>query len=407
MEKMRKMAAILLAVVMVFSIAACTNTPKTSESEVPTTAENTTKEEPTSEAPTTVPETTETPESTEEAKTTHTVTDHAGNEVEVPDTVERIAVCDVYPLPSILAVFFDSADKIVGMAPQSMNAAKNSILGQVYPEILNASTAFTDGTTVNTEELLKLDTDVVFYNAGNKALGEQLKNAGICAVAISAGKWKYDAFATLNGWIETFDQIIPQNDKKEKVEAYAKNVYDEVSKRVSALKEEEKEKVLFLFQYTETNMQFNGNPSFGTWWSEAIGAKNVITDQTPKNSLEGSIAMAYDLNPSVIFITNFTTAKPEDLYENKIGTDNWKPVDAVKNKRVYKMPLGMYRSYTAGVDAPIALWWLAKACYPALFEDVDITEKTVSYYRDVFGITLTAEQANAIFNPDPNAGIMK
>ena len=78
MEKMRKMAAILLAVVMVFSIAACTNTPKTSESEVPTTAENTTKEEPTSEAPTTVPETTETPESTEEAKTTHTVTDHAG-----------------------------------------------------------------------------------------------------------------------------------------------------------------------------------------------------------------------------------------------------------------------------------------------------------------------------------------
>ena len=184
-------------------------------------------------------------------------------------------------------------------------------------------------------------------------------------------------------------------------------MYDEVSKRVSALKEEEKEKVLFLFQYTETNMQFNGNPSFGTWWSEAIGAKNVITDQTPKNSLEGSIAMAYDLNPSVIFITNFTTAKPEDLYENKIGTDNWKPVDAVKNKRVYKMPLGMYRSYTAGVDAPIALWWLAKACYPALFEDVDITEKTVSYYRDVFGITLTAEQANAIFNPDPNAGIMK
>ncbi|MBP5225320.1 MAG: ABC transporter substrate-binding protein [Lachnospiraceae bacterium] len=407
MEKMRKIMAILLAALMVLSLAACTNTPKTSESEVNTTAENTTKEEPTTAPSTEAPETTAAPESTEEAKTTHTVTDHAGNEVEVPNTVERIAVCDVYPLPSILAVFFDSAEKIVGMAPQSMSAAKNSILGQVYPEILNASTAFTDGTAVNTEELLKLDTDVVFYNAGNKALGEQLKNAGICAVAISAGKWQYDAIATLNGWIETFDQIIPQNDKKEKVEAYAKSVYDEVGRRVSALKDEEKEKVLFLFQYTDTNMQLNGNPSFGTWWSEAIGANNVVSEATPKNSMEADIMTVYDLDPSVIFITNFTTAKPDDLYENRIGTDNWKPVDAVKNKRVYKMPLGMYRSYTAGVDAPIALWWLAKACYPALFEDIDITEKTVGYYRDVFGITLTAEQANAIFDPDPNAGIMK
>ncbi len=144
-------------------------------------------------------------------------------------------------------------------------------------------------------------------------------------------------------------------------------------------------------------MQFNGNPSFVTRWSEAIGAYNVITDQTPKNSLEGSIAMAYDLNPSVIFITNFTTAKPEVLYGNKIGTDNRKPVDAVKNKRVYKMPLGMYRSYTAGVDTPIAWWWLAKACYPALLEDIGINGKTVEYYREVFGITLTEEQANAIF----------
>ena len=407
MEKMKKIIAILLAAAMVLSLAACTNSPGTSKSEEATTSENTTKEETTTEAPETTPETTEVPESTVDPNGTHTVKDHAGNDVEVPNTVERIAVCDIYPLPSILAVFFDSAEKIVGMAPQSMAAAKNSLLGQVYPEILNADTAFTDGTNVNIEELLKLDTDVVFYNAGNKELGEQLKNAGLCAVAISAGKWKYDAIATLNGWIDTFDQIIPQNEKKEKVEEYAKSVYDEVSKRVSALKDEEKEKVFFLFQYTDTNMLTNGNPSFGSWWSEAIGAKNVVTDQTEKNSLKADMEQVYAWDPSVIFITNFTQAKADDLYNNTIGTYDWSPVDAVKNRRVYKMPLGMYRSYTAGVDAPIALWWLAKACYPALFEDIDITEKTIGYYQDVFGITLTAEQANSIFDPDPNAGIMK
>ena len=79
----------------------------------------------------------------------HTVVDHAGNEVEVPYDIERIAVADIYPLPSVLSVFFDSAEKIVGMAPVSMTAAQNSLLSELYPEILNADTSFTDGTTIN------------------------------------------------------------------------------------------------------------------------------------------------------------------------------------------------------------------------------------------------------------------
>ena len=62
---------------------------------------------------------------------THTVTDHLGNAVEVPVEINRIAVCDILPLPSVLAVFFDSAEKIVGMADTSMSAAANSLLGQL------------------------------------------------------------------------------------------------------------------------------------------------------------------------------------------------------------------------------------------------------------------------------------
>ena len=88
-------------------------------------------------------------------RTTITVTDHEGNVVEVPQNVERIVVCDIYPLPSVLAVFFDSAEKIVGMAKPSMTAAQNSLLSELYPEILQAQTDFIDGTNVNIEELLK------------------------------------------------------------------------------------------------------------------------------------------------------------------------------------------------------------------------------------------------------------
>ena len=43
-----------------------------------------------------------------------------------------------------------------------MSAAQNSLLSQLYPEILNAETDFMHGTDVNTEELMKLAPDVVF-----------------------------------------------------------------------------------------------------------------------------------------------------------------------------------------------------------------------------------------------------
>ena len=68
------------------------------------------------------------------------------------------------------------------------------------------------------------------------------------------------------------------------------------------------------------------------------------------------------------------------------------------------MPLGMYRSYTPGADTPITLLWLAKSVYPELFEDVDITKETKEYYKKVFDVELTDEQAEKIFKPSLQAG---
>ena len=81
---------------------------------------------------------------------TITITDQAGNEVTLPKDIKRIAVCDILPLPSVLTVFFNSGDKIVGMSEPSMTAAKNGLLGELYPEILKADTGFI-------ERLLRLD----------------------------------------------------------------------------------------------------------------------------------------------------------------------------------------------------------------------------------------------------------
>lgn len=335
---------------------------------------------------------------------TVTITDDNGTQVTVPTNAKRVAVCGIYPLPSVLCVFFDSAKNIVGMPKESMTAAKNSLLSQLYPEILKASTGFSNGDTVNMEELSKLKPDVVFYSASSKGLGSQLKDAGFCAVAVSVNKWGYSSIETLNHWIALLSQIFPDNNKAKIVRDYSNKVYGIVQSRVKSLPASQRAHVFFLFQYNPNAILTSGKHFFGQWWADAIGAKNVAEELTKDNSVPVNMEQIYKWNPDVVFITNFTTAGPKDLYGNRVGSFNWSSVKAVQNKRVYKMPLGMYRSYTPGVDTPITLLWLAKNTYPKLFSDIDITKGTKDYYKNVFGVNLSSEQAQSIFTPPAAAG---
>lgn len=346
-----------------------------------------------------------TPETADTTKDsdTITITDHNGNVVTVPKNIERIAVGNILPMPSVLAVFFDSAEKLVGIPKGSMTAAQNSLLSELYPEILNAKTDYINGAEVNIEELIKLEPDVFIYNAANASTKDLLDKAGIPGVAVSVNKWDYDAIETLNQWIALLSEMFPENDRAAQTETYSRQSYERVQEKVSALSEEERAKIFFLFQYSDTTIATSGNHFFGQWWADAIGAVNVGEEVEQDNSITVNMEQVYGWNPEHILITNFTTAQPDDLYTNTIGADDWSAIDAVKNQKVDKMPLGMYRSYTCGVDTPVTLLWMAKTIYPELFADVNITEETKTYYKEVFDIELTDTQAEMIFAPTSEA----
>lgn len=398
MKKMKKLLCVMLAGVMVLSSVGCVGS-KDAEAKAQETAAAEVKAEAAAE------EKTEVAETEAEAKTgTHVIVDHLGLEVEVPYEVNRIAVGNILPLPSVLTVFFDSAEKLVGMSPNSMSAAKNGLLGELYPEILDVSTGYMNGTDINLEELMKLEPDVVIYSASQPEQGEQLRNAGFAAVAVSVNKWEYNAIETLNQWISLLSEICPDNDKTEIVASHSKEIYDMVQERVAGIPEEERERVYFLFKYTDTSMETSGSKFFGQFWADASGAVNVAEEITTDNQVATNMEQVYEWNPTTIFISNFTAAQPDDIYNNTIGNYDWSAIDAVKNQKVYKMPLGMYRSYTPGVDTPVTLLWFAKTTYPELFEDIDIIQETKDYYKEVFGVTLTDDQAASIFAPNAEAG---
>ena len=334
---------------------------------------------------------------------THIVVDHQGIEVEVPKKIERIALCNMYPLTSVISVFFNSADKIVAMSKPSLTAAQNGLLGQLYPEILNIDTAALTG-QINIEELMKKNPDIVFINAGNFEARKILGDAGIPAVGVAVNKWNYDCIETLDHWISLLAELFPEDsDKVQTVHDYSYRIYNEIQARVKDIPDDERVRVFVLFQYSPTAMLTSGNRFFGQWWCDAIGAINVGHDIDKESSVPVSMEQVYAWNPEAIVITNFTSAQPETLYNNSMGSDDWSAIKAVKERRVYKTPLGMYRSYTPGVDAPVSLLWWAKAIYPERFEDMDLIATAKDYYKSVFGIELTDEQIESIFAPPSEA----
>ena len=333
------------------------------------------------------------------AEDTVLITDHSDNVVEVPVEIDRIVVADIYPLTSVLSVFFDSAEKLVGIAGPSMAAAKNSLLSELYPELLNAETGFIDGTNINVEEVLKLEPDVVFYSSGSEQIGTTLREIGVPAIAISADRWNYDAIETLNHWIELLSQMFPENDRSQTVADYSQKIFDLVQERVKDIPEEEKERIFFLFQYNDSTITTSGKLFFGQYWADSINAINVGEELENSKSTAVNMEQVYVWDPDRVLITNFNAAQPEDLYGNTIGSYDWSEIKAVKDEKVNKMPLGLYRSYTAGVDTPITLLWLAKTVYPERFEDIDMTAEVRNYYKEVFGIDLSDEQIAKIFTP--------
>ncbi len=334
-----------------------------------------------------------------------TITDHADRTVTVPTDPKKVAILDIYPLPSLLTVYLNSADSIVAMEPVSLNAAKAGILSQLYPDILNVNTDIMNGDDVNMEALAALQPDVVFYNAAKKDEAQQLEDAGLTAVGISATKFNYDAIKTYQEWMSLLDQIYPDYAGKRGTQAgdYASQVYNDVQDKVKDVTD--KQKVLFLYQYDDTAMVTSSSKFFGQWWCDAVGAANVAQD-VPADNMNAKITMeqVYEWNPDVIIITNFTKTTPDDLYNNAIGSDDWSSVKAVQDKRVYKMPLGVYRTYTPGIDTPLTLEWLAQAVYPDLFSDVDVASDVRDYYNKLFGVTLTDDQISAMYTPNRDAG---
>lgn len=330
-----------------------------------------------------------------------TVLDNAGQEITVPGTINSIAIISTLPLASVYCMVAGSGEKIVGLTPASKNAAVTSFLVEIAPELADVSTEFAQGETVNVEEIIALSPEVVFYNTNNQGDTEAaalLQAAGIPCVGFSPVMFQGNTIETFNAWATLIGDVMGFEERAEEIVSYGRLVEAMVTERVSTIPENERKSALLLGNYNSSAIVAAGKP-FGRYWLAAIGAENVAID------IEQALApinleQIYAWDPDVIFLNSFSAFTAEDIINSTaVPGQDWSGLSAVQNGQVYKMPLGVYYWFPPCSDSPLSLQWLAKNLYPELFEDIDIDQTIKDYYLDFYGITLTDEQLDTLYNP--------
>ncbi|MBR2342307.1 MAG: Fe3+-citrate ABC transporter substrate-binding protein, partial [Alphaproteobacteria bacterium] len=79
--------------------------------------------------------------------------------------------------------------------------------------------------------------------------------------------------------------------KADAVQAYSEKIYKLVQERVAEIPQ--RERVLFLYQYSDTGIMTSGARFFGQWWADAIGAVNVAGELTTDNSVAVNMEQIY------------------------------------------------------------------------------------------------------------------
>ena len=375
--KFKRIAALAVGAVLMLGAAGCSGVTTENESaEEQITSENT--------------------ESVDNGDGTRTIIDQVGNEVVLPEKIERVVIASVWPLASVYVLSMGT-DKLVGLDPAIISAAENSMLIKIAPEISEIESGFSQNGFMNAEELIKLDPDVVLYSSGVPEDYEVASQAGIPAVGFSLSIKDYNAVETINSWIELLEEVMGEDLSSSEYIEYGNEIQELVADRLKDVKEEDKPRSMVIHKYSDNTLSVPGADTWAEYWIEASGGINVADEI--EGTKETSIEQVYEWNPEKIFITNFNDALPEDIYNNTLCSADWSGVQAVIGQDVNKIPLGMYRWYVTCSDSPMMLLWMAKQNHPELFEDIDFNETMKDFYSRFYDFTLTDEDIEQILNP--------
>jgi iron complex transport system substrate-binding protein len=323
---------------------------------------------------------------------TRIIVDQMGRKVEVPRHVKRIVIFAL-PLPLVIYAVDGSGERIAGMNPRTRKCLETNMLGVMAPGLKKSSSSFVAGNTmfnVNIEELIKIKPDVVLQWARMDKDVILMEKMGIPVITLAVRNYE-----DVTGWIKIAGQLLNKPEKAAALLEYHERTVKWISERTKVLSEKSRPRVFILMGYSGGNMTTWGNHPFFNFTMDLTGAVNVARDLPRAAGRTVNMEQVLDWNPDIIYLGHVNDLTPKDFYENRLPHD-WSRIDAVKNRRVYKIPEAGFWWHPPSLESPLYFQWLAQIHHPDLFNDYSMAQVLREFYAGFYRHDLGPDKAAQI-----------
>lgn len=352
MKRINKWLAMLLAVVMVLSFAACGKEP----------------------APT--PQ----PEPTTDVTYPVTVKDMAGREVTLEKQPERIV--SGYYISSSACIALGLTDKMVGIEDKSAKRPIYKLAAPALIDLPNVGSA----KAFDLEACIAAEPDLVILPMKQKDTAQTLQEMGIATLLVlpESHEQLIEMFTLIGTATNTVKQA-------EKLISYYNTKLSAVTELTRDIPDDEKP-VVYLGS-TGDILRTAPREMYQASLITTAGGKNA------GDVLEGSSWTDIDnetfltMNPDIIVIPtdNFAVSSPDYTAEDVMNNPTFSDVTAVKNGAVYQMPVG-YEAWDSPVPSGIlGTLWMLKTLHPELYPAEQFAADVNEFYTVFYGFSVNEQ----------------
>ena len=326
---------------------------------------------------------------------THTVVDHGGNEVEVPDHITRVVIDQIPILSTYMSYFGGEAPYIVGFCGSFKTTISETVLKNIAPELMETADTVYAQSDLNIEEIMKLEPDVILYNANNASHAEILKASGIPCVGFATvgASTEADPIERYAQWLKLLEDVFGESGKMDAFISAGGEIVADVEARIATVPEDQRPTAMILWKYANGVPMVSGKGTFGTYWLKRLGVTDVVVEEA-SGFTQVNMEQVYTWDPDILFLDGpgLLNLKTSDVLGNNVEGADFSTLSAVKNGRVYNTTLGMWNWFTPNPDAPLVLAWLASRTYPDAFADYPLEDTIREYYKTWYGYDMTDDE---------------
>ena len=349
MKRINKWLAMLLAVVMVLSFAACGQEPAPALQPEPST----------------------------DVTYPVTVKDMAGREVTLEKQPERIV--SGYYISSSACIALGLTDKMVGIEDKSAKRPIYKLAAPALIDLPNVGSA----KAFDLEACIATEPDLVILPMKQKDTAQTLQEMGIATLLVlpESHEQLIEMFTLIGTATNTVKQA-------EKLISYYNTKLSAVTELTRDIPDDEKP-VVYLGS-TGDILRTAPREMYQASLITTAGGKNA------GDVLEGSSWTDIDnetfltMNPDIIVIPtdNFAVSSPDYTAEDVMNNPTFSDVTAVKNGAVYQMPIG-YEAWDSPVPSGIlGTLWMLKTLHPELYPAEQFAADVNEFYTVFYGFSV-------------------